>query len=372
MIGRRFRIPALAAVLSVPVCLAAQTTRPVPAGPAQAGAPAPAESFRSPISSSSRTMLIRGLSAEKVFVRKIFPQGFRGLKLQNGQVTPGDDELRYMAANAGSAAKPGDRAQITNIEIKARSVIFEINGGPKKKKKWYQRLTIEGMGGETPLSPDTTENARGSFVELAFENFVPDLTPEQFKRLLAPVFDFTALSPVQAYSDSLPPVTRAAVKDHRVLVGMDRDMVVAAKGRPPQKIRERDEHGDYEEWIYGTPPEEVQFVKLVNDQVVQVKIMTVDGRRIVRTEREVDVPQAASAKAAAQPGSGAATPRPANAPTLRRPGEVVPEKPHSDRPAPPPNDPGTAQPPGADTPRWHDVPGDENFAPAGAGSTLLL
>jgi hypothetical protein len=98
-------------------------------------------------------------------------------------------------------------------------------------------------------------------------------------------------------------------------------MVTVAKGRPDKKIRERDEAGkDFEEWMYGVPPKDVEFIRFVGNEVIQVKIMKVDGEKIVRTEREVDLPQTA----AAQPGPVAedAAPRPANAPTLRRPGEA--------------------------------------------------
>jgi len=36
--------------------------------------------------------------------------------------------------------------QITKIEFKAKRIVFEINGGGKKGKKWYQRIQI-GTGG---------------------------------------------------------------------------------------------------------------------------------------------------------------------------------------------------------------------------------
>jgi len=36
--------------------------------------------------------------------------------------------------------------QTTKIEFKAKRIVFEINGGGKKGKKWYQRIQI-GIGG---------------------------------------------------------------------------------------------------------------------------------------------------------------------------------------------------------------------------------
>ena len=84
--------------------------------------------------------------------------------------------------------------------------------------------------------------------------------------MLAPVLHFKALTVAEAYEKTFPPNVQAAIKDHKVLVGMDRDMVVYAKGRPPQKVRDKDDKGqDYEEWIYGTPPQEVDFVRFQGD-----------------------------------------------------------------------------------------------------------
>ncbi len=97
---------------------------------------------------------------------------------------------------------------------------------------------------------------------LEFDKYVPELTGEQVRNMLAPVFDFKALSQAEAYEKTLPPKVQEAIKNHQVLVGMDRDMVIYAKGRPPKKIRDKDDSGaDYEEWIYGDPPQEVDFVR---------------------------------------------------------------------------------------------------------------
>jgi hypothetical protein len=287
----------------------------------------------SPISKQTRFMLIRGLNAERVFVRKIFPMGEKGLTLKNGVVTPDDNQLRFMAAQYGPAARPGDRAQITDVVVKDKTIIFEINGGPKKKKKWYQRIEVAGPSGSTPIAPDNNpQNPHGSFLALVFDKYVPEISPEEVKHLLAPVFDFNALSATQAYTDSLPPKVRDAVKNHKVLVGMDREMVTIAKGRPDKKIRERGNAGDeYEEWIYGAPPQDVEFIRFGGNEVTQVKIMKVDGEKIVRTEREVDLPQTAAATATAP---AVPSPRPANAPTLRRPGEAIPDPGQASSPSP--------------------------------------
>jgi hypothetical protein len=201
----------------------------------------------------------------------------------------------------------------------------------------------------TSVAPgDANANPRGSYVDLVFKGYVPELDPQQLKDLLRPVFDFNAKSAVEAYLDTLPPKVRDAIKKHQVLVGMNRDMVIAAKGRAPKKIREKDGEIEYEEWIYGNPPQDVDFVRLVGDEVVRLETIKVDGEKIVRAEKEVELEQPTVAK-----GSGEPQVRPPNAPTLRRPGEEAdPSSPAAGGRAPaplPPPDPlgkdGPAAPP---------------------------
>ena len=156
-----------------------------------------------------------------------------------------------------------------------------------------------------------------------FDHDVPDLTPQKFKDLLRPVLDLDAKSALEAYLDTVPPKVKEAIQNHQVLVGMNREMLIYSKGRPPKKIREKDGEIDYEEWIYGEPPQDVDFVRMVGDEVVRVETMKVDGTNTLRTAKEVNLePPPGVAKAAENQ-------RPANAPTLRRPGEET-----SDRPVP--------------------------------------
>ena len=172
----------------------------------------------------------------------------------------------------------------------------------------------------TPVggAPQSLE-AKGSQLTLEFDKYVPELTGDQVRDMLAPVFDFKALTEAEAYEKTLPPKVQDAIKNHQVLVGMDREMVIYAKGRPPKKIRDKDDSGaDYEEWIYGTPPQEVQFVRFQGQLVSRLEIMTVDGEKIVRTEKEVDLKSAETQVADKKPDD-----KPANAPTLRRAGRAA-------------------------------------------------
>src|SRR5262249_36882381 len=102
--------------------------------------------------------------------------------------------------------------------------------------------------------------------------------------------------------------------------------------------RDKDDTGaDYEEWIYGDPPQEVEFVRFQGPVVARLEIMTVDGQKIVRTQKEVELASKETQAAETKP-----TPRPKDAPTLRRPGEQ-PEEPSGQLATP------TPYPPAVDT-----------------------
>jgi len=301
------------------------------------------------MSPDTRVAVIRALNAELVYVRRPFPMGTKGLTLRaGGKVTPDGDELLGLVTQLGAAARPGDRARITNIEFKGDRIVFEINGGPRKKKKWWQHVSIVSIGGEAPLdqNPADPVNPRGSAVALQFDGFVPEMTLDYLKQLLAPVFDFTSHSSAQAFMDTLPPKVREAVKNHQVLVGMNRELAVMAKGRPPRKIRERDGAQDYEEWIYGDPPQDVEFVRFVGDEVVRVELMKISGEKIVRTEREMSLEGFVPQRAAAETPADAQAKSPSPPPSLRRPGEANPGAGTVDVGKPDPrNVPGSPQPP---------------------------
>src|SRR5437867_3711516 len=68
------------------------------------------------ISKQERMEIIRGLNAELAFARTFFPMGIKGLTLKNGSVvSPTQSELQQLLADFGPAAKPGDRARITDV-----------------------------------------------------------------------------------------------------------------------------------------------------------------------------------------------------------------------------------------------------------------
>src|ERR1700678_365637 len=325
-------------------------------GSAQADqAPAP---YAPPIASNaprigkqSRYEIIREFETHLVYARTSFPVGTKGLQLKDGVITPNGAELRQSLNLWGPSVRPGDPAHISLVQIKSDHIRFEINGGPTRHKKWYQRIEVSGNYG-TPVTggPDEPQaNPHGSCLDVYFGNYVPEMTTEQLRALLFPVLDFNARNKEQAYLDTVPPKVKEAIVAHHVLVGMNQEMVLHAKGKAPKKVRERDGETEYEEWIYGEAPADVDFVRFVGDEVVRVETMKVDGEKIVRTEKEVILDQPDKNKQAKTEPEV----RPATAPSLRRPGEDSQDVPRPANGATPP----PAMPP-PDLPQPQGGPGD--------------
>jgi hypothetical protein len=303
------------------------------------------------LGTQSRYQIIRDFETQLVYARTAFPMGTKGLQLKQGVITPNGQELQQALALWGPAVRPGDPAHISLVQIKADHIHFEINGGPVHRKKWYERVEVSGANGP-PVSPgqgQPTTNPHGTFLDLYFDKHVPEMTVQQLRALLYPVLDFNARNKEQAYLDTVPPKVKEAIQAHRVLVGMNEEMVLHAKGKPPKKVRERDGETLYEEWIYGEPPADVDFVRIVGDEVVRVETMKIDGEKIVRTEKEVIVERPDKDKdkeAKQEPAEG-----PKSAPTLRRPGEdsedvTKPANGATPLPQRPPDEPQTPGTPG--------------------------
>ncbi len=280
---------------------------------------------RPKLEKTTEFQLIQLFNAEIARVRKPLPLGTKDIVVTpDGAVRPGDARLNQLASTVGAAAKVGDQVKITSIVFREKSVYIEVNGGPKRKSKWYEHISISGMGGTAGGQDPNQAAATGSAISLEFKNHVPEMNAAELRQLLYPIFDFSLKSASQVATETLPPKVQAAVKSHQVLVGMNRDMVILAKERPPQKVREKDEKGhEYEDWIYGKPPEEVVFVRFVGDEVTQVKTAKVGGEMVVKTEREIDVKDGVASLASVKPAANngnqpAEQQQPTRKPTLRR------------------------------------------------------
>jgi len=310
--------------------------------------PIPASAPR--MSKQTRYEIIRDFETQLVYARTAFPMGTKGVTLKDGVTSPNGQELQQLLALWGPALKPGDPAHISFVQIKDDHIHFDINGGAIRRKKWYQHISVSGTGGaEVPLSPnENQQNLHGSYLDIYFDKYVPEMTAQQLRDVLLPALDFNAKNKEQAYLDTVPPKVKEAILAHYVLVGMNSEMVLHAKGKPPKKVREKDGDKEYEEWIYGNPPEDVDFVRIVGDEVVRVETMKVGGEKIVRTEKEVILPKSEKEAEAKKEEV-----RPPNAPSLRRPGETpenAPKPADSASPVPPTAPPDIPQPQGGPGP----------------------
>jgi hypothetical protein len=294
----------------------------------------------------TRLEIIRDFETQLVYARAAFPMGTKGLVLKDGVTSPSGLELQQALALWGPAVKPGDPAHISYLQIKDKHIHFDLNGGPIHRKKWYQHIQVSGANGApVEMGPnDTQPNPHGTYLDLYFDKYVPEMTAQQLRDLLFPVLDFKARNKEEAYLDTVPPKVKEAIQAHHVLVGMNEEMLLHAKGKPPKKVREKDGETDYEEWIYGDPPQDVDFVRIVADEVVRVETMKVGGQKIVRTEKEIIL-----AKPEKDVEAKEQEDRPVGAPSLRRPGEDsenAPKPADGATPGPPMPPPDMPQPPG--------------------------
>ena len=284
-----------------------------------------------PLTPRTREELIRLFQSEQAFAVRPLPLGRRGLTLRaNGPLAPSGNAYVNELEKVGISSKPGDRLMISKFDVQKDTIIFEFNGGPDKHHRILQHIQIGGGMASVPLAQDDGQEPVGSRLTLTFSKFVPEMDAAQLRGLIAPLLDFSLKTPVQAFADTLPPKLKTAVLDHEVLVGMNREMVIKAVGMPDQKVREMDGNMPFEEWIYGEPPHEVQFVRFNGNRVIRLEIADVGQKPVIRDTDETDgyfagqfVHQVRLGDA--QPTGPNQEHGPQAAPTLRKPGEDLPD-----------------------------------------------
>ena len=199
--------------------------------------------------------------------------------------------------------------------------------------------------------------------------------------------------PSRPYTDTLPDALKQAILNHKVLVGMNTDMVMFAKGQPTSKSREMEGQMPFEEWIFGTPPEEVDFVRINGNRVIRVEIAR-DGQPLAIFTKDVVSPMLMAAGSPeladtkihiikegdveTDPNKQEAAPPP----SLRNPGETLPTdntsvgvmrpvqfpKPHDNTPGADPDEqsstpPATAPPASAPPSATTEQPAPSSTAP---------
>ena len=224
----------------------------------------------------SRLEIMRYVHGEFAKARRAIPGGKNGFRYTPWKEVP-ETDVRKAIANGGVAANPGDQVQITLLQVKGNELIVDINGGGKTRRRFRDRLQVS-VGGMPQVRMEQGGGpggyqGQGSTLILDFGRAVPDMTSAEVKEMLSPFLDFGGQrSATQNWVDTLPPEFQQAIKDRIAVVGMDKEMVIAAMGRPERKVREKDEDGlETEDWIYGNPPNKTIFVKFAGDKVMTVK-----------------------------------------------------------------------------------------------------
>jgi hypothetical protein len=229
----------------------------------------------------SKLDLVRYVSGEFAKALKPLPAGKEGFLVYVGKPLNLDLLTRAVATH-GAAINAGDNVQITKLDFRAHTIVVDVNGGGKGKKSWRDHIQVGMVGVPTVSSQTTTQReggppgigpGLGSTIFLEWDKALPDLSPEDLKQLLAPFFDFSKQRSASVHwTDTLPPEMKKAIQDRRPAIGMDREEVIAAIGKPEHKVRERDSEGnEIEDWIYGQPPSKTIFVRFQGDHVTSIK-----------------------------------------------------------------------------------------------------
>jgi hypothetical protein len=236
---------------------------------------APALRAAEKLTLEDRIELTRGLMAEYGKAKVLVPRSKKNLAL-NSDGTYNKTEWSAIAKESGPAARVGDMIQITKVDIGGDRIILQLNGGFKGGQHWYHGVSI-GMGGsnapaQVPVGSDANAPG-GTAIEVLFHKPLEPIKATEVKKMLAAVLDFDQHSATEIFSDTLPPETKKAIAEKRVLEGMTHDQVVLAMGRPAHKSRESKDGLDTEDWVYGVAPGKITFVTFSGDKVIKVKEM---------------------------------------------------------------------------------------------------
>jgi len=233
------------------------------------------------LTEESKLALIRYVSGEFAKAVKPIPAGKEGFVIYTDKPL----NLEYLdrvVASHGAAINTGDPSQITKLEFREHTIIVDVNGGGRPKSHWWEHIQV-GIGEPYPQTSTqvTSENqgppgiqpGMGGTLYIQFPKAIPDLTPDDLKKILSPFLNFGGEhSAAVQWIDTLPPEMKKAITERHAILGMDREEVVAAMGKPDHKVRERDAEGyDTEDWIYGHPPDKTIFVHFRGEKVSSIK-----------------------------------------------------------------------------------------------------
>jgi hypothetical protein len=221
-----------------------------------------------------RIEIIRGMGSEYAKVKVLLPRSKKDLPFEAAG-TYDKKAWSEIAKEYGPAARNGDTVQITKVEIGSDHIVLQINGGFKGGAHWYQGVQI-GAGPSTAPTPvavggDDSNAPGGTSIVILFHRPLEPIKAAEIKKILSPVLDFDKHSATEVYSETLPPEVQKAVKEQRVIAGMNHEQVLMAMGRPREHSRETKDGIELEDWVYGVPPGKITFVTFTGDKVIKVK-----------------------------------------------------------------------------------------------------
>ncbi len=225
------------------------------------------------LTDDDRVDILLGLLSEYATAKALLPRSKKPLPFDS---TGAWDKQAWEQAGQqfGPAARVGDLVQITHLSIENDKIVFEINGGMRgaNRGNWRDHVQV-GIGGLGPVNRQQNSNApSGTSIALLFAQPIPSLKAEDIKKILAPVLDFATQTATDNYVEKLPEPVQAAIKANQVILGMDRDQVLLAIGKPRHKERNISNDGtETEDWIYGDPPGKITFVTFVGSKVTAIK-----------------------------------------------------------------------------------------------------
>jgi hypothetical protein len=222
------------------------------------------------ISRDAKFQLLRTVLADQAAARIAMPFGGDGVEVsENGEINK--EKLDKEMKKNGQSIASGKVVTITDMSFSENKIELELDGGGKNKRNVLDHIQV-GIGyGSGPVREDPAKKAKGSKIVLRFAKKVPpDLRPEALKEMLTPVLDFNKQVAIQSPIDALPPEFREAVKAKEARIGMDRDTVIMALGRPDKKVREKKDGVDVEDWIYFQRGLRAKFITFENNVVVRI------------------------------------------------------------------------------------------------------
>jgi hypothetical protein len=227
------------------------------------------------LSEDDRVDILRGLMSEYATAKALLPRSKKPLPFDS---TGAWDKQAWEQAGQqfGPAARAGDLVQVTHLNIENDKIVFEINGGIRgaNRGSWRDHVQV-GIGGVGPVNTQQNSNSNapsGTSIALLFNGPIPSIKADDIKKILAPILNFDTQSATDNYVEKLPEPVQKAIKANKVIVGMDRDEVLLAIGKPRHKERNVSSDGtETEDWIYGDPPGKITFVTFTGSKVSRIK-----------------------------------------------------------------------------------------------------